>query len=305
MVVESTRSNSLIAEYLYGQPLYPVAPLSWLLSWWSFLCGVAASAAWHTSSGHVLRLLSGGLVAGPLLGTAWAACTRNVWRNGSTEDPPGEAKGNAVAALPYTLPGSASAALSARLSALSRWWQRVEPRLGRPLVQLAASTVFALSIAAQLGGQSLLVALASLVVAYTSGMLRWRWAHSPVVTHALPVLGAWLLGHTAYAEVNPLSLLAAVGFSLVVSCLSALDRRLGPVGQNALFLAVPWALAVASLVGVMQPLAAAAVALLGSLPLLLAPLLETESGRTEYFRAVQLPLAASMIVAALALGYTP
>jgi hypothetical protein len=303
--VKSSRPNSLIAEYLYGQPLYPAAPLSWLLPWWSFLCGVAASAAWHASAGHILRLLSGCFVAGPLLGTAWAACTRNEWREQLPDDPRGNANGKAVTSLPYTLPGSASAALSARLSALGSWWQRVEPRLGRPLVQLATSTVFALALAAQLGQQSLVVALASLVVAYVSGLLGPRWAHDPVVSPTLSVLGAWLLGHAAYAQITPLSALAALGFSLAIGCLSALNRRRGSVGQNALWLAVPWAAAVASLIGVMQPVAAALVALLVTPPLLLAPLLETDLGRAQYFRTVQLPLAASMIIAALALGYTP
>jgi len=207
--------------------------------------------------------------------------------------------------LPYTLPGSASAALSARLATLGSWWQRVEARLSRPLAQLAMSTVFALAISAQLGGQCLMVTLASLLVAYASGLLRPAWSHNPLVTHALPVLGAWLLGHAAFARIVPLSALAAVGFSLVCGCLSAINRNLGSVGQNALWLVVPWAVALASLIGVMQPVAAAVVALLGSLFLLLAPLLETEPGRAQYFRTVQLPLAASMIATAMALGYTP
>jgi hypothetical protein len=150
-----------------------------------------------------------------------------------------------------------------------------------------------------------MITLASLAVAYVSGVLRPRCSLKPEVTPALPMLGAWILGHTAYAPVAPLSVLAAVGFSLVFGRLSALDRKSGSVGHNALWPALPWALVMASLIGVMQPLAAAAVALLGSLTLLLAPLLETEPGRAQYFRAVQLPLAASMIVAALALGYTP
>jgi len=303
--VKDSRPNSLIAEYLYGQPLYPLAPLSWLLPWWSFLCGVAASAAWHGTGSQILRLLSGCLLVGPLLGTAWAACTGSGWRKELPNDPPGNASGKRAPALPYTLPGSASAALSARMSALGSWWQRVEPRLGRPLAQLAVSTVFALAIAAQLGGQSLVVTLASLLAAYASGLLRPRWSHNPLVTHALPVLGAWLLGHVAFARIAPLSALAAVGFSLVCGYLSAINGRLGSVGQNALRLAVPWAVALASLIGVMQPVATAVVALLGSLFLLLAPLLETEPGRAQYFHAVQFPLAASMIATAMALGYTP
>jgi len=304
-IMKSQMPNALVAEYLYGKPLYPLAPLSWLLPWWSFLCGVAASAGWHGSGSHILRLLSGCLLVGPLLGTAWAACTRNGWREELPNDPPGDADGNRVPVLPYTLPGSASAALSARISALGSWWKRVEPRLSRPLAQLALSTVFALAIAAQLGQQSLVIVFASLVVAYASGLLRPRLAHNPLVSHALPLLGAWLLGHAAYARIAPLSALAAVGFSLVCAALFTISHRLRSVRQNTLWLAVPWAVALASLIGVMQPVAAAAVALLGSLFLLLAPLLETEPGRAQYFRTVQIPLAASMIVTAMALGYTP
>jgi hypothetical protein len=253
----------------------------------------------------MLHLLSGLLLAGPLLGTAWAACTVNAWRQEPPQDPPAKAQSQPVPALPYTLPGSASAALSARLAALGSWWNRVEPRLGRPLAQLAVSTVFALALAAQLGPQSLAITLASLAVAYIGGVLRPHWSLKPLVTPALPMLGAWMLGHTAYAPITPLSLLAGVGFSLVFALLSALHRRSASAGHNALWLALPWALVMVSLIGVMQPLAAAAVVLLGSLPLLLAPLLEAEPGRARYLRTVQLPLATSMIIAALALGYTP
>jgi hypothetical protein len=243
------------------------------------------------------------LLAGPLLGTAWAAATRNGWREDVPDDPPGESE--VVASLPYTLPGSASAALSARLSALAGWWQRVEPRLGRPLVQLAVSAVFALAVAAQLGGQSLAIALASLLVAGGGGLLRPRWTRHAVVSHALPVLGAWLLGHAAFAGIAPLSALAAVAFSWVVAGLADLDRSPGSVARKALSTAAPWALAVSAVIAAMQPLAAALVALLGSLPLLLAPLLDSDGGRARYFRALQLALAVSMIAAALALGYTP
>lgn len=303
--MENEHHNSLIAEYLYGRPLYPVAPLSWLLPWWSFLCGVLASAAWQVSIHQLLRLLLGGLVTGPLLGTAWAAATRNGWR----DDPPGDSPAHDSSAsplsLPYTLPGSTSAALSGRLSALGDWWQRVEPRLGRPLAQLVVSTVFALAIAAQLGPQSLVVTLASLAIAYTSGLLRPRWTRHPLILPVLPVLGAWLLGHSACAAVTPLSLLAALGLSLSAGYLCELDRSGGTASRNTIWLAVPWALVLTSVIMGMQPLAAALVALLGSLPLLLAPMLDRDTGRERYFLTVQLPMALSMIIAASALGYTP
>lgn len=218
---------------------------------------------------------------------------------------PGNVAGNPVPALPYTLSGSASHQLGGRLSAALAWWQQVEPRLGRPLLQLLGSTVFSLAVAAQLGQQSLALAVAGLVIAYASGFGRGRWASNPIVSIPVPLFTAWLLGHAVYNTLRPISLLAAASFSLAFYGYSRLNQRLGSDVKGLTWPVVSQAAAVASLIAAMQPVAAAIVALLGTLSLLLVPLLETERGREQYFRAVQSQLAIGMLVTAFALGYTP
>jgi hypothetical protein len=293
--VESGRPNSLSNEYSYGQSLYPAPPLSWLAPLWSFLCGVAASGAWAWTGSRFLRLLSGLLLVGPLLGLAWATSTQTSWRESPMDDPPGNVPQKPIPALPYTLSGSASHRLGGRLSAALAWWQQVEPRLGRPLLQLLGSTVFSLAVAAQLGQQSLALTVAGLAIAYANR----------IVSVSVPLFTAWLLGHAVYNTLRPASLFAAASFSVAFYGYSSLNQELGTGVKALTWPVVSQAAAVASLIAVMQPVAAAIVALLGTCPLLLAPLLETERGREQYFRAVQSQLAIGMFVTALALGYTP
>ena len=301
--METRRPNSLSNEYLYGQAFYPVTPLSWLAPLWSFLCGVAASAAWAWTGSHLLRLLSGLLLVGPLLGMAWAASTQAGWRDRPVDDPPGTVRQKLIPTLPYTLSGSWSHRLGAWLSAAWAWWQQVKPRLGRPLLQLAGSSIFALTVAAQLGQQSLALTVAGLVIAYASGLRRERSSSNLIIS--VPLFAAWLMGHAVYADLRPPSVLAAASFSVAFYGCSLLNKRTHAVGGGVAWTTVSQVAATAGLIGVKQPVIAVVVALLGTLQLLLVPLLDTEHGRRQYFRAVQFQLAASMLLAALALGYRP
>ena len=303
--METRRSNSPSNEYLYGQPFYPATPLSWLAPLWSFVCGVAASAAWTWTGSHLLRLLSGLLLVGPLLGMAWAASTQTSWREEPVDDPPDNTTQESIPALPYTLSGSAGHRLGTRLSTALTWWRQVEPRLGRPLLQLVGSTIFSLTVAAQLGQHTLALTIAVLVIAYASGFGRGPWASHPIASISFPLFTAWLLGHAVYNVPRPVSVLAAASFSLAFYGSSVLNKRLEPVAKGLTWQVAPQVAAVASLIAVKQPVAAAVVALLGTPQLLLAPLLETEHGREQYFRAVQLHLVISMFLTALALGYKP
>jgi len=297
--VETRQPNSLSNEYLYGQPLYPAAPLSWLAPLWSFLCGVAASGAWTWTGSGLLRLLLGLLLAGPLLGMAWAASTKTRWRENLTDSPPGDTAANPIPALPYTLPRSASHRLVTWLSAVSAWWQQVKPHLSRPLLHLVVTTIFSLTVAAQLGQQSLVLTAAGLVLAYASGFGRERWGASLLVSVSAPLLLTWLLGHAIYDTLRPASVLIAAFFALTFHGCSALKQA----HKGLAWQVAPQAAVVAGLVAIKQPVAATVVALLGTSGALLAPLLQTQPGREQYFRVLQLQLAASMFVAALALGY--
>jgi hypothetical protein len=170
---------------------------------------------------------------------------------------------------------------------------------------LLGSTLFSLAVAAQLGQQSLALTVTGLAIAYASGFGRGRWASSPIVSISVPLFTAWLLGHAVYSTIHPISLLAAASFSFAFYGYYGLNQGLGTDVKGLAWPVVSQAAAVASLIVAMQPLAAAIVALLGTYSLLLAPLLETERGREQYFRAVQSQLAIGMFVTALALGYTP
>ena len=297
--MELRQSDTLYSEYLYGAPLYPAAPLAWLAPFLSFACGAAASGAWAWTGSSLLKLLLGLLLAGPLLGMAWAAGTRTEWRKNPGSRVPVAGLPRPSQALPYTLPGSVSYRLTTWLSVIAAWWQQVSPCLRNPLLRLVASTIFSLTVAIQLGPQCLAIAAAGLVIAYVSGFSRRRWMVSPIISQSVPLLLTWLLGHAAYAALHPVSVLVAASFALAFwGC-----NGMGRVNEELAWQVAPQLAAVVSLVMIKQPVIAAVVGLLATLPLLLAPLLETQSGREQCFRIVQAQLVANMILAALAVGH--
>ena len=170
--VEARHPDTLYDVYLYGRPLYPAAPLAWMAPFLSFACGVAASGAWTWAGASLLRLLLGLLLAGPLLGMAWAASTGTEWRNSAEDGAPDSPPPRSLVALPYTLSGSASHRLSSWLSELAGRWQQVGPRLEIPLLRLVSSTIFCLTVAIQQSPQSFAITAVGLVVAYASGFGR-------------------------------------------------------------------------------------------------------------------------------------
>jgi hypothetical protein len=316
--------NSLNKEYLYGQPSYPVPPLSWLAPLWSFVCGVAASTAWTWTGSHLLRLLSGLLLVGPLLGIVWAASTHARWRELLRDDSPGGNAPDSVVpseswqstALPYTLPGSGSHRLAVWIAAASTRWRTLEPHLGKPLVQLFAGTVFSLTVAAQLGRHNLALAGGSLLVAHVGALGRVRRASHGLVSVSLPVLIAWLSGHAAFNSIHPLSAVVGLGFSVALfGCFAVYKHPERPI-RGLVWQIGAQLVPIASLGIIRQPLMAAIVALLVTPQLLLIPLLQpstskaasihmvTGCGQAKYFHAVQFQLMLSMFLTALALGYT-
>ncbi|MGC8786955.1 MAG: hypothetical protein ACP5Q1_05970 [Anaerolineae bacterium] len=297
--METQRSGTLEDEHLYGQALYPVAPFSWLVPLWFLLCGVVASAGWTWTGNSVLHLFLGFLLAGPLLGTAWGASARVRPQTGRWNCLSGDRKSDTVFALPYTLTGSASSRFAARLSSFAVWWQETSPVVRKACVQLIASSVFSLAVAAQLGQQSLAITAFVLMIAYAIGLSRGKWVYNPVISISVPLCLAWLLGHTAFATLHPVSAVVAASFALVFGgCFTTNHTGQGLIGQ-----VVPQAVVAASLVACHQPIAAMAITLLGSPQLLLAQLLRTPEHRARYFRAIQWHLAVGTLLTAAALGY--
>jgi hypothetical protein len=195
-------------------------------------------------------------------------------------------------------------------------WQELHSYLARPLVHLLAGTVFSLTVAAQLGQHTLALTLISLVCSYTFAFWPSRELLRGVLRISVPLLSTWLLGHVAFGQLSGLSVLAALGFA--VAFCGALVQAQGPER--------PWAGLVwqvlgqfgvaAVLVVLRQPLIAAVVALLVTPAFLLLVLLEPSphgavpgdavlgARRSRYYHALQWPLAISMALAALAIGYT-
>lgn len=283
------------------QALYPVPPLSWLAPLWAYACGVTASSASSWTSRSLLLFLLGLLLVDPLLGTARRASGQIRFYRELAEDPPRNAAQKPIASIPYTLPGSASSQLASRLGVVSARLQRVAPELGTPLLQLTVSAVFSLAVAAELGQRTLVLATTALLCVYARSLVRERWAASPMMDISLPILLTWLIGHAAYAAIRPGSALVAACFALALCGCSKAHQT----GKGLLCLLLPQVVAVIYFIVVRQPVTAAGVTLLASSQLLWAPLLQIPAGRTKYFRAVQLPLATSMLLAAWALGYGP
>jgi hypothetical protein len=313
------------------EALYPVPPLSWLAPLWSYVCGVIASSpatgtaasgaydpvgrtashfAGDWTGGGVLLFLLGMLLAGPLLGAAWRASGQIRFYRELAIDLPGNAPPKPLRPIPYTLPGSASDMLSSWLGVVSARLQRIAPELGMPLLRLAVSTVFSLAVAAELGQRTLAITAAALLCVYAHCLGRARWeaqrprsradgAACQVMDVFLPILLTWLIGHATYAAMHAESVLVAACFALALGgC-----PRVHQTGKGLLGLLLPQVVVVVYFIVARQPVTAAGATLLASSQLLWSPLLQMPAGRTKYFRAVQLPLATTMLLAACTLRY--
>lgn len=299
--MESRPSGDVNNDHLYGRALYPAAPFSWLAPLWSFLCGVVASATWSWTSDSTLRLFLGLLLAGPLLGTVWAASACVRQQVAPWDYLPSDVESRSTFVLPYTIAGSMSYRLAMRLSLLAVWWQGAKLALGRTIAQWMVGVVFSLAVAAQLGQRSLVVVALGLVMAHIVGFVHGPRILRSLLSISVPLCFAWLLGHVVFATLHPMSALVAASFALVFfGCFMTSETSQGLIVQ-----AVPQAVVVASLIACNEPMTAVAVALLASPQLLLAQLLKLPGQCGQYFRAIQWHLAVSMILTALALGHKP
>jgi len=128
-----------------------------------------------------------------------------------------------------------------------------------------------------------------------------RWATGSMLAVSVPVFLAWLVGHAIHAAIRPESALVAACFALALGGCA----RVRCTGKGLLPLLLPQVVAIAYLIFLRQPVASAGVTLLASAQLLWAPQLQTPMGHTAYRRAVQITLAASMLLSAWTLGHGP
>ncbi len=305
-------------EPFYAWEFYPVAPISWLAPLLSLFCGVAASGGWEWKPHEFLRLASGLLLIGPLLGTAWSMSTCTPWRRAlaarSQEPAPFPRRWQDLA-LPYTLSGSAGHRVAVQMAIAAARWQTLRPSLGRPLLLLTLSLFFALVTASQLGAQCLGVALMCIAVACLTGVGVQGEASRRLLSIAIPIWSAWLVGHGSFGRLDMISVWTSGCYAALFCAFWLLDHTHQRLARPLWLQAAAQLGVLASLILIRQPLVAAAVALLATPQVLLLPLIERRidkplpnvsqdpAGPELYFRSLQLPLIASMVVTAAALGY--
>jgi hypothetical protein len=166
-----------------------------------------------------------------------------------------------------------------------------------PLIELATGSAGALIVAAQLGPWTILLTSAQLAAAVATCAGRSGWANASLAV-ALPLTVAWLFGSTLSGALAPASVLVSVSFGLSTSSALSVARS----GHGLLWQAAPQVVALCCLLWIGQPLAAAGMGLLCVAQVLWAPLLPEPGSRAAYFRSLQLPWAAAMLLAAWALG---
>jgi hypothetical protein len=288
-----------------------VGPRVWLGAAWGALCGAAASGGLEVSWQVLVVVLLTLVLADPVLGSVWSLVSEaSGWRF------PRPRKGNpgseaAIAALPYTIPGSVGHRFSLFAGqALVRWRSTIWPRVGTSILGLGLLCLVALLVASALGSVVLLVTVIALGVAgaalvdVRSGA-RWRGLLGSAFLAGLP----WLLGYTALAQ-NSLGEQGLVSLArvLVWPALYATTWRAyqwldeGESGKGAVLLSVAQSVVVALLVLVKQPIAAGVVALFLLPQLLLQPALRDGADGPWYLRRVQVFTMASMLAMSVAVA---
>jgi len=219
------------------------------------------------------------------------------------------ARGVPLAALPYTLPGSAGDQLHGWLVKATSRWQQLQPVLLRPLLELGIGSASAVIVAMQLGPGALPLVLVYLIVLAITCASKGEWTQSTFFTISWPLASAWVLGHLLFAPIRLESIVTSAGFALAMGGCARVNRsRAGDnpgAGLGLFQLVAPHAAVVLCVYAVGQPVIAMVVALLASAQLLWAPLLATPVQRGRYFGSVQWLFALAMVLAASALGRLP
>ncbi len=255
-------------------------------------------------------------MAGPLLGSVWAASHLNLRRllhslesenrassPLSTQPAAADSTGTTVPRLPYTLPHSASHRLSDLAETTITRWHILRSELAPSLPLAFGGFFFSLVLAAQLGRSTLLAAAASLFCALSLISSQQVPRRNPGLQVSLPVFFAWLLGHSVCGNLHVTSAIAAAAFALVFADLSYCYEN--APGSHVAWRSLFQLITVGCLIFIRQPLVAGLVALLISPHWLLLPLLQRVDTRERYFQALQPALLASGLLAAAALGYAP
>ena len=274
-----------------GRPLAGGGPL------WAALCGLIASGGLKFDASVALTAGFALFLAGPLWGTVWQAVAGTEWfasfsASGWVMSAPW------VTLLPYTMPRSPAGRLADRLGRVRVWWrERIWPRHGTSVAELAIALPLSLGVAWIMGRPALVLTVAVWALA-TLALLVSRGAGRPPTQLQAIVEGGltWLLGHAALSELTWPSVLLAAAFALSYGASLVLAAgRHRPLdwlngGQGA---------AIILLVVEGQPLPAALAVLLLLSQLYLQAYLHRDGDARWYLRRAQPFVMAVMLLAAL------
>jgi len=307
--VQSDSRKATHNEHYYGASFFPVGPLSWAGPLWCYLCGIAASGGWRWTLASGLRLATGLLIVGPLLGTAWAATITLQRLTLPSSDAGSDCTASPRLLLPYALAGSPSERLSRALSRCAARGRAVWPILGTPLLHALSGAVFALILASQLSLQAAVLVLLGIAFALVAGGNKVPVVISSTLATLGPLWLAWQFGHAAFGALRLLPLLAGTCYAVTLQATIHLHRTNHHITTSLIVLLGTQMAAMSCLLLARQPIIAAATGMLITFQALLSPLVglwqdASECPRTsDYVRAIQLPIMVSMLLAALAMGY--
>ncbi len=188
-----------------------------------------------------------------IAGVNWSAPLA-VWR--------GWTFGAAIGALPYARPDSEAAYLARRLGQLRSWLEReLWPRYGNLVLAGAAGLTFMVVLAAALGPQAVLLALAVLCMSQLAVVACRGDGHPSAVLEGAAVVGLpMLLGSTTFGPITLDVLSVGVALAIVFAGV----REGSPKWRDA-----GYALAVSAAVAMRQPIGAFVLAVIWSPQLIL------------------------------------
>ena len=301
---------------------------------WAAVAGGLASGALSSAAAQplapALTLLLVWFLADPLLGTVWdlGASPRGIWTQ--LQRPRGMGPTSPLVILPYTRPNSPAWRLAARMDRLRVVWQEaVWPQAGHAFIALLGALGMALAVGALLGRAAVALVVLSVALSWLAARVRGSSRqHSANGSQAglatLCALGEfgipWMIGCLAFSQLAIPA--AALGISYTIAYAGLLERpvKIRPREQRAVApCAVPCSSALRKgtgltlalvgqlaalclLVGLRQPLAAAAAAVFLVAQWWLHEHADEGGAWEPYLRAAQPFMLASLLVAALGVG---
>jgi hypothetical protein len=265
----------------------------WLNPGWAVLCGIVASGAFVWTGRDLLVAALTIMLADAVWATVWWGLVETDWPSLLSYWPTLEVDDSGQ---PWLLarPGSPAERTRLWLARLRVWWRTVVwPEAGTPILSAIVSITFGLVLSAVVGWQALSLSLGALALVQIGVLQEHRHGRASHLARGMMEVGlAWMLGHAAFGQLSPLSVLMAVLLSVAYG--SSIDLAQG--GRQLRGWLLPQLLAAMVIIVLQQPLAAFALIAL----LVAQALLATVMRGLPFARSAQWWLMLAMLVAALA-----